>query len=160
MMGLFVALSFVGSYIKIPSPLQSIALDSMPAFLSGLVLGGGAGSLVGFVGHLLTAANSGFALTLPIHLLIASMMAITVYLFSKSYKKSNIIFAGVVGIVLNGVGAPLLMAFMPSFGWGFFFMITPALIVASAVNVILAILVFLPLKKNRFLKIEGLDNEI
>ncbi|QZY54793.1 ECF transporter S component [Crassaminicella profunda] len=156
-MGMFIALSFVGSYIKIPSPLQSIALDAMPAFLGGITLGGGIGALIGFIGHLLTSANAGFPLSLPIHLLIAVMMAITVLSFSITYKKTNIIIAGIVGIVLNGAGAPLLMALMPQFGWVFFMSITPFLLLASGVNVILAILVFLPLKQSGFLKREGFD---
>ncbi|MCT4621081.1 MAG: ECF transporter S component [Marinisporobacter sp.] len=155
--GMFIALSFVGSYIKIPSPLQSIALDSMPAFLGGLTLGGGTGALVGFIGHILTSANAGFPLSLPIHLMIAIVMSITVFSFSVTYKRINMIVAGIIGVVLNGIGAPLVISFMPQFGWGFFMSITPFLVLASAVNVILAVLVFLPLQKSGFLKREGFD---
>jgi len=158
LIGMLVALSFVGSYIKIPSPLQSIALDSMPAFLAGLVLGGAEGGLVAFIGHMLTAGNAGFPLSLPIHLLVAVMMVITVLFFHIVYKKANIIAAGIVGILVNGVGAPLVMAFMPQFGWGFFMGIVPFLLLASAVNVIAAILVFLSLKKSGFKGITGLDH--
>ena len=156
-LGMLIALSFVGSYIKIPSPLQSIALDSMPAFLAGLILGGPAGGLVAFVGHLLTAANAGFPLSLPIHLLVAFIMVITVLLFQLTYKKVNLVAAGIVGIVVNGVGAPLVMAFLPQFGWGFFIGITPFLLLASAINVIAAIMVFISLKKTQLFK--GLQND-
>ena len=150
--GMLVALSFVGSYIKIPSPLQSIALDSMPAFLAGLLLGGPTGGLVAFIGHLLTASNTGFPLSLPIHMLVALMMAITVYLFHLTYKKINLVAAGCVGIVVNGIGAPFVMAFLPQFGWGFFMGITPFLLLASAINVIVAIMVFTSLKKTQMFK--------
>lgn len=157
LVGMFIALSFVGSYIKIPSPLQSIALDAMPAFLGGLTLGGGVGALVGFIGHLLTSANAGFPLTIPIHLLIAVTMAITVFIFSFSYKKTNVVLAGIIGIICNGVGAPLIMAAMPQFGWGFFIGITPFLLLASGVNVFLAAFIFLSLKKSGFIGSEGFD---
>ena len=154
--GMLVALSFVGSYIKIPSPLQSIALDSMPAFLAGLVLGGIEGGFVAFIGHMLTAGNSGFPLSLPIHILVAVMMVMTVLLFNLAYKKVNIYVAGAVGIVVNGIGAPLVMAFLPQFGWGFFVGIVPFLLLASAVNVVAAILVFKYLKKSKIFK--GLEH--
>lgn len=150
LMGIFIALSLVGSYIKVPSPFQSIALDSMPAFLGGMMLGGPQGAVIGFLGHLLTAANAGFYLTIPIHLLIAVIMAITIFVFSVTYQKTNVIFTGIVGILLNGVGAPLIMAFMPQFGWGFFVSITPFLLFASAVNVMIAIIVALALQKSGF----------
>ena len=157
LMGMSVALSFVGSYIKIPSPFQSIALDSMPAFLGGLMLGGIEGAAIGFLGHMLTAANAGFYLTLPIHLLVAVIMAITIYAYHWAYKKANLIVAGIAGIVLNGVGAPLVLALMPQFGWGFFIGIAPFLILASAVNVGISLVVFTAVKKTKFIQSVGLD---
>lgn len=157
LMGMFVALSFVGSYIKIPSPFQSIALDSMPAFLGGLMLGGVEGAVIGFVGHMLTAANSGFYMTLPIHLLIAVMMALTVYIYQWIYKKTNMIVAGIVGTLINGLGVPLLMALMPQFGWGFFVSITPFLTLASAVNVGISVIVFAALKKTKYAQRVGMN---
>ena len=157
LMGMFVALSFVGSYIKIPSPFQSIALDSMPAFLGGLMLGGIEGAAIGFLGHMLTAANAGFYLTLPIHLLVAAIMAITIYVYHWTYRKTNLAVAGVVGIVLNGVGAPLILALMPQFGWGFFMGITPFLVFASTVNVGISLVVFSAVKKTKFIQNLGLD---
>lgn len=157
LMGMFVALSFVGSYIKIPSPFQSIAMDSMPAFLGGLMLGGIKGAVIGFLGHMLTAANAGFYLTLPIHLLVAVIMAITIYVYHWTYKKTNLIAAGIAGIALNGVGAPLVLALMPQFGWGFFMGITPFLILASAVNVGISLVVFAAVKKTKFVQSAGLD---
>ncbi|WZL72883.1 ECF transporter S component [Clostridiaceae bacterium 35-E11] len=154
LMGIFIALSLVGSYIKVPSPFQSIALDAMPAFLAGIILGGPQGAAIGFLGHLLTAANAGFYLTIPIHLLVAVIMAITIFVFSTICQKTNVVFAGIVGIILNGVGAPLIMAFMPQFGWVFFTGITPFLVLASAVNVIIAIAVAVVLQKSGF---KGID---
>ncbi|MCG8539702.1 MAG: ECF transporter S component [Clostridia bacterium] len=145
LMAMFIALSFIGSYIKIPNPIfKSIALDSMPGYLAGLVLGGLEGGVVAFIGHILTAANSGFEYSLPVHLIIGVTMFITVFLYAFTYRKINLFVAGFIGIILNGIGAPL--ALVPLLGWGAFLAITPLLIFASAVNVILSILVYIPLK--------------
>lgn len=157
LMGMFIALSFVGSYIKIPSPLQSIALDSMPAFLCGLIIGGFEGGLVGFLGHILTSANSGFPLSLPIHLVIGLIMFIAVFLYSYIYRKTNLYLAIVVGVILNGVVSPLVLTLFPQFGWGFFMAITPFLLLASLVNIIIAAFVFSPLKRSLLTKNKGFD---
>lgn len=156
-MGMLIALSFVGSYIKIPSPFQSIALDSMPAFLGALMLGGLEGAVIGFLGHMLTAANAGFYLSVPIHILVAFIMAVTLYAFYWTYKKSNLYAAGVVGILLNGMAAPLVLAAIPKFGWAFFVGITPFLLLASAVNIILGILLFVTLDRAGFKFRKGFD---
>ncbi len=146
-MGMFIALSFVGAYIKIPSPMQSIALDSMPAYLGGMVLGGVPGGIIGFIGHMLTSANVGFPLSLPVHLIIGIIMFISVYAYSITYKMTNIFLASAVGIVLNGAGAPLVLTMLPQFGWGFFVGIAPFLILASAINIIVSSAVFKALEK-------------
>lgn len=146
-MGMFIALSFVGAYIKIPSPIQSIALDSMPAYLGGLVLGGLPGGAIAFIGHMLTSANAGFPLSLPVHLIIGVIMFISVYVYSVTYKWTNIFVASAVGTILNGAGAPLALTLLPQFGWGFFAGIAPFLLLASAINIIVAAAVFKPLEK-------------
>lgn len=160
LMAMFIALSFVGSYIKIPSPVQSIALDSMPAYLGGLALGGMEGGIIAFIGHVLTSANTGFPLSLPVHLIIAIIMFISVFLYSFTYRKANIIAAGVVGILLNGIGAPLALTLLPQFGWAFFIGITPFLLLASSINVIISLLVFLSLKKSVLIKEKGFDKGV
>lgn len=159
LMGMLVALSYVGAYIKIPSPFQSIALDSMPAFLGGLMLGGREGAVIGFLGHMITAGNAGFYLTFPVHLLVAVMMALTIYVYHWTYKKTNWFVAGIVGTLLNGVGAPLVLALMPQFGWGFFTAIVPFLTLASAVNVCISLVVFKALKKTKVMQTTGLNYE-
>jgi riboflavin transporter len=89
LMGLFIAMSVVGGYVKIPNPVtSSVAFDSLPAFLAALVLGGIPGAIVGFLGHMATAAVGGFPLTLPIHLFIGLQMAIIMLIFSFVAKKN------------------------------------------------------------------------
>jgi len=156
LISMFIALSFIGSYIKIPSPLGSIALDSMAGYLAGLTFGGAAGGAIGFLGHILTSANAGFPLSLPVHLIVAAMMFISVYFYGLTYKKINIFLAAIIGILLNGVISPLALLLFPQFGWPFFIGITPFLLLASGLNVILSILVYIPLK-NAIFNTKGID---
>ena len=140
-----VALSFIGSLIKIQG---SIALDSMPGFFAALLLGPGLGALVAALGHVLTAMTSGFPLTIIVHLVITIMMAISAYVFGKVYKKSNIVLASIIGIILNAVVELLILAPItkwlgfPLNGWPFFLAMIWPLTLASAVNIILAGIIY------------------
>lgn len=138
LMGLFIALSVVCAFIKIPSPTGTVALDAMPAYAAGVLLGGIPGAVVGFLGHIATSLNAGFPLTLPVHLIIAVVMAITVYLFSFTYEKTNIFFASIVGTIINGAGAPLLLMLLPKSNPQLLLGLIPVLLVASGVNVVMA----------------------
>lgn len=142
--GTLIALSVVGSYLKIPSPTGTVAFDSLPGFLGALLLGYPGGATIGFLGHILTSLNVGFPLGLPVHLIIACEMAMTCVLFRLLYRRNRIL-AIICGVLLNGVLAPLTL--VPVFGWGFFTGIAISLIVASAVNIILASLIFEVLKR-------------
>ena len=142
--GTLIALSVVGSYLKIPSPTGTVAFDSLPGFLGALLLGYPEGASIGFLGHILTSLNVGFPLGLPVHLIIACEMAMTCVLFRLLYRRNRIL-AIICGVLLNGVLAPLTL--VPVFGWGFFTGIAISLIVASAVNIILASLIFEVLKR-------------
>lgn len=150
LMGMFISLSFVCSFIKIPGPLQSIALDSMPAYLGGLLIGGPEGALIGFIAHILTAFNSGFPLTIPVHMIIAVIMALTIFIFSFVRNKTNIIIASVVGTIINGAGSPLILMLLPNFDFKFFVMITPVLLIASLVNILMADFVGVAVEKAGF----------
>lgn len=145
MVGMLLALSAVGALIKIQG---SIAFDSMPGFFAALFLGPGLGALVAGIGHLLSAMTSGFQLTIPMHLIVAIEMAIFAYAFGWIYKKTNYIVACIVAIILNGPIAALLavptsvMLGLPFNGWALFSFIIAPLTIASAVNVILAYVVY------------------
>lgn len=150
LMGMLIALSFVGAFIKIPGPLQSIALDSMPAYVGGLLIGGPEGAIIGFIGHMITSLNSGFPLTLPVHLIIAAIMAVTILVFSFVRNKTNIIFATIVGTIINGAGAPLVLMLLPNFNFKFFIGITPVLMIASFVNIAMADVVTIAVEKSGY----------
>ncbi len=106
-LALLIALCFVGSYIKIPA--TTIGFDSMPGYFGGLLFGMVSGGVVGALGHLITAAISGFPLTLPTHIIIAITMFIAVAGTAWCAKKFNYIVAIIAGTILNGVLSPLML---------------------------------------------------
>lgn len=100
LMGLFIALSFVGALIKIQG---TIAFDAVPAFFAAIVLGPVYGGIIGLLGHLMTAAYTGFPSTIPVHGVIALMMFISCYTFGIVHKKTSFLMADFVGVMMNGV---------------------------------------------------------
>jgi uncharacterized membrane protein len=113
---LFIALSAIGAQLKIFS---SIAFDSLPAFLAAMLLGGPEGALVGALGHMLTAALSGFPYTLPLHIVIALEMAGICYLAGWLVQKKHmaIWLAALIAFILNAFISPLILIVWPGFGW-------------------------------------------
>jgi len=155
-MGLCIALSFVGSFLKISG---TIAFDALPAFFAAILLGPIAGGIVGFFGHFFTAFSSGFPFTLPIHLVIAISMFFSCAVFGFVYKKVNPIVGIVAGIIMNGpvsLAASALaldLVFAKGAGIGMlsgqapFLMFTglslaSVLIIAAAINIILAAVIY------------------
>lgn len=140
------ALSIVGANLKIPSLTGTPALDSFPGFLGALLLGPMDGGLIAFLGHLLTALTAGFPLTLPLHLLIAVGMGGIASLFAFLCRYSWW-FGGACGICLNSIVLPGIVALLPGFGKAFFLAMLLPLLVASTLNIALALMVFKSLGK-------------
>ena len=155
-MALLIGLSFVGANIRI---FASIAFDSLPAFLAALMFGPVIGAIIGFIGHLLTAIMSGFPLSMPIHIVIAFSMGITMLGFgytNKLLKEAPIIrrftITGIVGLILNApfslamtVITTMLLAGRETgmMLWG----MLPVLTLAAAANIILSFVLYRALKK-------------
>lgn len=148
--GMLIALSAVGSLIKISG---TIALDSMAGFFAALFLGPTAGAFVGSLGHLLTAATSGFPMSLPMHIFLMVVMAFVIYVYGIVYKKFGHVPAFVIGVLLNGPFAALLsvpaskLLGLPFNGWPLFSAIILPLILASIVNIFLAQVVYKAITK-------------
>jgi uncharacterized membrane protein len=156
-MALFIALSFIGSYLRI---FGSIAFDSLPGFLAALLLGPVYGATIGFLGHIFTALNSGFPLSLPLHLVIAVSMGITMYVYGLTYKAlkkrlsetATFIVTGLVGTLLNG---PVSLALSMTALWIMagrevalgLLVLLPPLILASVANILLSVILFKSLGK-------------
>lgn len=155
LLSMFIALCFIGSVIKMPSPTGTVAFDSMPAFLAASLLGPGPGAAIGLLGHLMTASSAGFPLTLPIHLLIGFQMAAVCWIYGILFRKVNRYVAVLIGILFNGVGAPAMLILMPGFGTAFFAAMVLPLSVGSFINIIVAFMVHLSLEKTNVLKKTG-----
>jgi len=147
---MFIALSVAGAFIK---PFgNSIAFDSLPAFLAASVMGPFFGAAVGFLGHLISASLAGFYLTLPIHLIIAVEMAFVMFIYGFLVKRTNLIVSGLVAVLLNGVAATAVFILVPSMGIPFFLAMVGPLTIVSAINVVLAVLIHVSLEKSGFMK--------
>lgn len=142
----FIAISAFGAQFPL---FMSISLDSLPAFLAAMLIGGWQGAVVGACGHLLTAVLSGFPFTLPLHLVVACEMALTCFITGWTIQKKQlpVWLAGIIGFILNAFVAPLIVTVWPSMGWPVFAALFLPLVIGSAVNVTGAVMLAYALKK-------------
>lgn len=143
--GIFIALSVVGAFLKIPSPTGTVAFDSAPGYFAAAAFGGGQAALIISIGHLVSSALVGFPLSLPVHFLIAAQMALFAWLFGYLLRKVNAYAAVILTGLANGVLAPL--SLVPLNGWPFFTALLLPLLVGSFANVIAAYIIFKSVKK-------------
>ncbi len=148
-MAVFIALSAVGTLIKIPSPVGTVGLDSAPGFFSALAFGGIEGGVVIALGHLLSSWVAGFPLGIPMHLVIAVEMAVFALIFRFVNKKVGLITAVVVTILLNGVVGAFMV--FPMGGMGAVLGLMPFLLVGSVINVVVSALAYKALKGSRLI---------
>jgi len=150
--GLLIALSAIGAMIKIQG---TIALDSMPGYFAALFINPMAGGFVAALGHVLTSITSGFPLTLPMHLMLTLVMGLIAYIFGVLSKKTNGIIACIVAILLNGPISTFIASItakilgLPFNGSVMFGALVVPLTVASAVNIILAYIIFRVIDKEK-----------
>lgn len=128
----------------------TIGLDSAPGFFSALAFGSFEGAVVIALGHLLTAAVVGFPLTIPVHLVIAVLMALWAICYRWVHKKVGLIPAMIAAIILNGVLSSFIM--LPMGGMAAVLGVMPFLVIGSAINVILSGLAYKALKSSSLLK--------
>lgn len=148
-MAIFIALSAVGSLIKIPSPVGTIGMDSAPGFFCALAFGGLSGAVVIAFGHLLASAVVGFPLTIPVHLYVALQMALWALCYRWVNQKLGLIPAVIVGIVLNGVVSSFAM--LPMMGMGGVLGLLPFLVLGSVLNVIISAIAYKAIKGSRLI---------
>jgi len=134
-MSLAVALAAAGSFIKIPSPVGTVALDSWPGYLCALLMGP-EGSSVALAGHLASGFTSGFPLGMVLHALIAVEMCLCALAFGWVARRAGVVLGAAVAVVLNGLIAPL--ALTPWLGRPLAASLLLPLSTAAAVNVSLA----------------------
>lgn len=140
---LFLALTAVGASLKIPLGMSSVALDSAPALLAGMLFGPFAGAMIGMVGHLLSAYIGGLPLG-PFHLLIGAEMGAIIYLTAILWRERNLLLGLSFFIICTTVLAPLPFYYIlsPSFYWTILF----PLFIGSSFNSIIAGLIYKPIK--------------
>lgn len=139
-LAVFIAASAVGGIIKIPSPVGSIALDSLPGYFVAGFYGPLLGGVVGSVGHLASAATSGFPLG-PLHIAIAIQMVLWCSLYGFVIRALDrtwaVWLATGIAVLLNGLAAPFLLVPV-GLPLGLAKTLWPFLLLASALNVLLA----------------------
>lgn len=139
---IFSAISAIGAMIPIPSPVGSIALDSFPGYFMALWRGVVGGASVCALGHLLSSLRAGFPLGL-MHIAIALLMASVGAVTAITKKKFGTVVGLSFGVAINTAGVVLAV---PVLGWGIVPILLPILFVASAVNAIIAGLLYKALK--------------
>lgn len=133
---LLAALCAIGGLVKIPvSATASAALDSAPALLAAFVLPPIYAGFTGALGHIATAVSSGMPLG-PLHAIIALEMFVIVLVFAYLHKKGFDKIKWLWMLVANGVLATLPFYFLIS--PAFFIAAVPNLLLATAVNIVVA----------------------
>lgn len=131
---------------------SSIALDSMPAFVGGIIISPVVGGIIGLLAHLFVALRTGFPLSLPVHILVALEMFVVVYITSIIFNRGKVILAGIVGTLLNGIGFTFITGVFIYFVLGgmnpidFLKLLGLPLTLASLVNIVIAFIVSKGLK--------------
>ncbi|WP_044747989.1 ECF transporter S component [Bacillus alveayuensis] len=143
---MFLSLAVLGSMLKLPAALGSIALDSAPALVAAALLGPRRGAFIAVLGHLFSALFAAFPLGV-FHLLVALEMGLLIYvfglLFQREWRKSAYLFF----FVGNAFIAPLPFAFL--MGTAFVIALLPSLAIGTAANIAVSFIVIpLLLKMN------------
>ena len=150
--GVLIALSAIGAMIKIQG---TIAFDSMPGYFAALYISPIAGAIVAGLGHFLTANTSGFPMSLPMHLMLMVVMGIVAYIFGFIGNKINGVIACVVATILNGPVCTVIAAItakalgLPFSGAAMFTALVVPLTIASAINIVLAFIVYMIIRNKR-----------
>ena len=139
----FSALSVVGSFIHLPSPVPTVAFDSAPGFFVALFFGPLEGACVLGLGHLATAIVNGFPLGV-LHLPIALGLAAAGAVVGEINRRWHYIPAISAGI---GINTALVVLAIPVMGFAATVSFIPFLFLAAAVNGTIATLAYLVLRR-------------
>jgi len=142
----FCALSVIGSFIHLPGPISSVALDSAPGFFAALYFGPVEGAAVTGIGHIATAVINGFPLGL-LHFPIAVGLAMAGALVGRINRmggRFGYLEGIVAGILVN---TALIVVAIPTLGWAAALSFLPFLFLAASVNGIFAVTVFLAVRR-------------
>lgn len=141
---LIAAICVIGNFIKIPGPITTAALDSAPALLSVAFLPPLFSGITAALGHIATGLTSGMPLGV-FHVLIAAEMFAILYVFNVLHRKGFSVLKWLFVIVANGIISPLPFYFLIS--PAFYAASVPSLLVATSINVAVAIVAMPVLQK-------------
>ncbi len=141
----FCALSVIGSFLHLPGPIQSVALDSAPGFFAALYFGPIDGAAVTGIGHIATAVINGFPLGL-LHFPIAIGLAVAgavIGWINRLDQRFGYVEGIVAGILIN---TGLVVVVIPTLGWAATISFVPFLFLAASVNGLVAVAIYLALR--------------
>jgi len=144
-LAIFSALTVVGSFIKTPSPIPSVAFDSTPGFFAALYFGVLDGALISGIGHLVTSVLSGFPLGIY-HIPIAIGMAISgasIAFINKINKKWGFIPGLIIGVTINTVSVVFAV---PVITWAGAIAFAPVLLFGASLNAIVSAIIYITLR--------------
>lgn len=144
-LAIFSALTVIGSFIKTPSPIPSVAFDSTPGFFAALYFGVLDGALISGIGHIVTSFLSGFPLGVY-HIPIAFGMALagaSIAAVNKINKKWGFIPALTIGVIINT--ASVVFA-VPVITWAGAIAFAPVLLFGASLNAIISAILYIALR--------------
>jgi hypothetical protein len=127
---LFTSLAVAGSFVSLPSPVSSVALDSVSGYFAAMNLGELEGASVLFAGHIATAIVHGFPLG-ALHFPIALGLAFQGLVMAKVSRALGRLASTGVGVAIN---TALTAVVIPSYGVGAAVAFLPFIFVASLTN--------------------------
>lgn len=145
-LAVFSALSVIGSFLHPPSPIQTVAFDSLPGFFVALYFGAVEGALVCGTGHIATSIINGFPLGM-LHFPIALGMAMAggaMGLVNKTDRRWGYIPASAVGVAVN---TGLFVVVIPTLGLAAALAFAPLLLLAASLNAVAAALTYLGVRR-------------
>lgn len=146
---IMIALSAVLSFVPIPG-FPTLALDSLPGFFTALFVNPFLGGIVALFGHLATALVHGFPLGFPAHIIVAFSMLLSAYCLGKLFNKKHLwtlSIAIIVAIALNIYSSMPFLNLLLKIPYDYLLVLQIPLLIASLVNIVLAIVVYFFLKK-------------
>jgi hypothetical protein len=145
---LFTSFAVAGSFISLPGPVSSVALDSASGYFAALNFGETEGASVLFAGHLVTALVHGFPLG-ALHLPIAVGLAFQGWLMAKVSRRFGMLVSTGMGVTVN---TALTATVIPVLGVGAVIAFAPFILLASLVNGAVAYAVSVSLVRMGFIK--------
>lgn len=152
----FCALVFTMTFISIPAPsVGNINLGDCMVILSACLIGGWYGVFAGAVGSALCDLANGYAIYAPGTLIIKALMVIVILmarkLVFKNQKPLSLVVSGVCAEVVMIIGYFIYESLILGYGMGALMNI-PFNAIQGVINLIVAVVLFVTLKKAGILK--------